>query len=112
MSGTPCFRGTRVPVQSLIDFLEGGEAVDSFLQTYPAIAREQVLAVLDFANSQIRDTVSPFQRVHEFHNAKSFQELAGEQDAKPLANSADLGGVFAESDELDDLLEEIYRERE
>ena len=67
--------------------------------------------MLDFANSQIRDTVSPFQRVH-FHNAKSFQELAGEQDAKPLENSADLGGVFAESDELDDLLEEIYRERE
>jgi uncharacterized protein (DUF433 family) len=112
MSGTPCFRGTRVPVQSLIDFLEGGEALDQFLQTYPAIAREQVLAVLDFANSQIRSTVSLFQKAHEFHEAKSFQELAREQDVKPLANTADLGGVFSESDELDDLLVEIYRERE
>jgi uncharacterized protein (DUF433 family) len=112
MSGTPCFRGTRVPVQSLIDFLEGGEALDRFLQTYPAIAREQVLAVLDFANSQIRDTFFPIQSAHEFHDAKSFQELAREQAVKPVANIADLGGVFSESDALDDLLEEIYRERE
>jgi uncharacterized protein (DUF433 family) len=112
MSGTPCFRGTRVPVQSLLDFLEGGEALDPFLQTYPAIAREQVLAVLDFANSQLRDTVSLFQRAHEFHDAKSFQELARDQDVKPVADIAALGGVFSESDALDDLLEEIYRERE
>jgi uncharacterized protein (DUF433 family) len=53
MSGTPCFRGTRVPVQSLIDFLEGGETIDQFLQTYPGINRQQVLTVLDLANNQI-----------------------------------------------------------
>jgi uncharacterized protein (DUF433 family) len=53
MSGTPCFRGTRVPVQSLIDFLEGGETIDQFITLYPSITREQVLAVLDFANSQL-----------------------------------------------------------
>lgn len=46
MSGTPCFRGTRVPVQSLIDFLEGGETIDAFIQLYPPITREQVLTVL------------------------------------------------------------------
>ena len=46
MSGTPCFRGTRVPVQSLIDFLEGGETLDQFLALYPSITRQQVLAVL------------------------------------------------------------------
>ena len=46
MSGAPCFRGTRVPVQSLIDFLEGGETIDQFLALYPAIARGQVVAVL------------------------------------------------------------------
>jgi uncharacterized protein (DUF433 family) len=46
MSGTLCFRGTRVPVQSLINFLEDGEALDRFLQTYPAIAREQVAAII------------------------------------------------------------------
>ncbi len=50
MSGIPCFRGTRVPIQSLIDFLEGGETIDAFLNLYPPITREQVLAVLDFAN--------------------------------------------------------------
>jgi uncharacterized protein (DUF433 family) len=58
MSGTPCFRGTRVPVQSLIDFLEGGENIDQFLNLYPDITREQVLAVLDFANRQIVECAS------------------------------------------------------
>lgn len=58
VSGTPCFRGTRVPVQSLIDFLEGGETVDQFLELYPAITREQVFTVLDFANSQILECAS------------------------------------------------------
>jgi len=53
MSGTACFRDTRVPVQSLIDFLEGGETIDQFLELYPSITRQRVLAVLDFANSQI-----------------------------------------------------------
>jgi uncharacterized protein (DUF433 family) len=58
MSGTPCFRGTRVPVQSLIDFLEGGETIDQFIELYPAITRQQVLAVLDFANSQLLECAS------------------------------------------------------
>jgi uncharacterized protein (DUF433 family) len=48
MSGTPCFRGTRVPVQSLIDFLEGGETIDQFLVLYPAITRQQVLKTAEF----------------------------------------------------------------
>jgi uncharacterized protein (DUF433 family) len=58
LSGAPCFRGTRVPVQSLIDFLEGGENIDQFLKLYPDITREQVLAVLDFANRQIVECAS------------------------------------------------------
>jgi uncharacterized protein (DUF433 family) len=58
MSGKPCFRGTRVPVQSLIDFLEDGETIDDFLKLYPAITRQQVLAVLDFANGQILECAS------------------------------------------------------
>ncbi|HEV2201078.1 MAG TPA: DUF433 domain-containing protein [Bryobacteraceae bacterium] len=58
MSGTPCFRGTRVPVQSLIDFLEGGETIDQFLALYPGVAREHVLAVLDVANSQVLECAS------------------------------------------------------
>jgi uncharacterized protein (DUF433 family) len=58
VSGTPCFRGTRVPVQSLIDFLEGGETIDQFLALYPSITRQQVLAVLDLANTQILECAS------------------------------------------------------
>lgn len=58
MNGTPCFRDTRVPVQSLIDFLEGGETIDQFLALYPFITRRQVLAVLDLANTQILECAS------------------------------------------------------
>jgi uncharacterized protein (DUF433 family) len=58
MSGTPCFRGTRVPVQSLIDLLEGGETIDAFVKLYPKITREQVLVVPDFANSQLLECAS------------------------------------------------------
>ena len=58
MSGIPCFRGTRVPVQSLIDFLEGGETIDQFLELYPSVTRKQVLAVLDLANFQLVECAS------------------------------------------------------
>ena len=47
MHGTPCFTGTRVPVQTLIDFLETGETIDDFLGVYPSISRGQVHAFLD-----------------------------------------------------------------
>jgi uncharacterized protein (DUF433 family) len=47
-----------VPIQSLIDFLEGGETIDAFLNLYPPITREQVLAVLDVANGRLLECVS------------------------------------------------------
>ena len=47
MHGTPCFSGTRVPVQTLLDFLETGETIDEFLAVYPYIPREQVVAFLE-----------------------------------------------------------------
>ena len=46
MSGTPVFVGTRVPVQNLIDYLEGGETIDEFLDQFPSVRREQVIAFL------------------------------------------------------------------
>ena len=58
MSGAPCFRDTRVPVQSLFDLLEGGETIDDFLALYPAISRRHVMAVLDFANRQLIECAS------------------------------------------------------
>ncbi len=49
MHGTPCFGGTRVPVQTLLDFLETGETIDDFLAVYHCIPREQVIAFLELA---------------------------------------------------------------
>jgi uncharacterized protein (DUF433 family) len=43
LHGTPYFTGTRIPVQTLIDFLESGESIDHFLAVYPAIPRRQIL---------------------------------------------------------------------
>ncbi|MSV31466.1 MAG: DUF433 domain-containing protein [Bryobacterales bacterium] len=49
MHGTPCFTGTRVPVQTLIDFLETGDSIDGFLDVYPYIPREQIHAFLELS---------------------------------------------------------------
>ena len=49
MSGTPCFAGTRVPVRTLFDYVEGGETVDDFLQGFPGVTREQAIAVIELA---------------------------------------------------------------
>lgn len=57
MSGTPVFMGTRVPVQTLFDYFEGGDTLDEFLDDFPTVARAQAIAVLelgkDLAVSQI-----------------------------------------------------------
>ena len=49
LSGTPVFIGTRVPVRSLFDYLEGGETLEEFLHQFPSVTREQAIAVLDAA---------------------------------------------------------------
>jgi len=53
MGGTPVFMGTRVPVQTLLDYLEGGESIDDFLEGFPTVTREQVIAFLEEAKEQI-----------------------------------------------------------
>lgn len=47
MHGTPCFAGTRVPVQSFFDHLKAGYTIDGFLDQFPSVRREQVIALLD-----------------------------------------------------------------
>ena len=47
MGGTPVFKGTRVPVGTLIDYLEGGESIDDFLKGFPTVTKEQVIALLE-----------------------------------------------------------------
>ena len=49
MSGAPCFAGTRVPIQNLIDYLEGGDSIEDFLEGFPSVSREQVIGFLEEA---------------------------------------------------------------
>lgn len=57
MGGTPVFAGTRVPVQTLVDYLKGGDSIGDFLDGFPAVSREQVLAFLQEAEEQIVNLV-------------------------------------------------------
>ena len=53
LGGTPVFAGTRVPVQALIDYLEGGETIDDFLAGFPTVKRDQVVAFLEEATARM-----------------------------------------------------------
>ena len=53
MSGAACFAGTRVPIQNLIDYLEGGDSIDDFLEGFPTVSREQVIAFLEEAKDSV-----------------------------------------------------------
>lgn len=53
LGGTPVFTGTRVPVQTLLDYLEGGETIDDFLKGFPTVKREQVIAFLEEAKARM-----------------------------------------------------------
>ena len=53
LSGTPVFAGTRVPVRTLIDYLEGGDSLEAFLDDFPSVSREHAVAVLELAKSAL-----------------------------------------------------------
>jgi uncharacterized protein (DUF433 family) len=53
LSGTPVFKGTRVPFQTLLDYLEGGDSIDNFLEGFPTVKREQVIASLEEMKEQM-----------------------------------------------------------
>ena len=53
LGGTPVFIGTRVPVQTLFDYLEGGETLDEFLDQFPSVKREQAVAALELARDAL-----------------------------------------------------------
>lgn len=53
MGGAPVFAGTRVPIQTLLDYLEGGETIDDFLDGFPTVTREQVVAFLEEAKARM-----------------------------------------------------------
>ena len=53
LSGMPVFAGTRVPVQALNDYLEGGETIDDFLAGFPTVERAQIVAFLEEATARM-----------------------------------------------------------
>jgi len=53
MGGTPVFAGTRVPVQTLIDYIEGGESIDDFVEGFPTVKRAQVIEFLEEAKKRV-----------------------------------------------------------
>ena len=53
MGGTPVFAGTRVPIQTLIDYLKAGDTIDEFLEGFPSVSREQVIAFLQEAEKEM-----------------------------------------------------------
>jgi len=53
LGGTPVFAGTRVPVEALIDYLEGGDTIDAFLEGFPSVTREQVITFLEETKARV-----------------------------------------------------------
>jgi len=53
LGGTPVFRGTRVPVKSLFDFIEKGDSIEEFLVNFPTVRREQVIVLLETARKKL-----------------------------------------------------------
>lgn len=58
LGGTAVFAGTRVPVQTLIDYIKAGDSIDDFLTGFPSVSRSQVLAFLDAAKEGVLAAVS------------------------------------------------------
>ena len=56
MGGTPVFMGTRVPIQSLFDHLAAGDSIDEFLEGFPSVRREQVIALLEESKHHLLQT--------------------------------------------------------
>ncbi len=54
LGGTPVFNGTRVPLKNLFDYLESGETIETFLQDFDTVSREQVLKVLELSEKLIQ----------------------------------------------------------
>jgi uncharacterized protein (DUF433 family) len=53
LGGTPVFSGTRVPIRSLFDHLEGGDSIDDFLEGFPSVRRDQVVALLEISQQRV-----------------------------------------------------------
>jgi uncharacterized protein (DUF433 family) len=59
MGGTPVFKGTRVPVDTLLDWLADGYTIEDYLYSFPSVSKEQVLAVMRLANDWLVSQAKP-----------------------------------------------------
>lgn len=59
VSGTPVFNGTRVPVQTLFDYLEDGSSIDEFLDNFPTVSREYVMQVIEYSAARVSEEALP-----------------------------------------------------
>jgi len=59
LGGTPVFRGTRVPVKNLLDYLTAGDTLDQFLDDFPTVKREQAVAALELARDLLTASAHP-----------------------------------------------------
>ncbi len=59
LGGTPVFVGTRVPIKTLLDYLEAGNSLDEFLDHFPSVQREQAIAALELANRMLTAPQAP-----------------------------------------------------
>ena len=59
LGGTPVFRGTRVPVKNLLDYLAAGDSLDQFLDDFPTVSREQAVAALELARDLLTAGANP-----------------------------------------------------
>jgi len=53
LGGTPVFKGTRVPIKNLFDYIEGGQTIDDFLQGFPSVRKNQVIEILRFSEKLV-----------------------------------------------------------
>lgn len=58
LGGTAVFAGTRVPIQTLLDYLEAGDSIDDFLDGFPSVKREQIVSFLEMAKDRLIESVS------------------------------------------------------
>ncbi|MGK7887961.1 MAG: DUF433 domain-containing protein [Leptolyngbyaceae cyanobacterium] len=59
LGGTPVFVGTRVPIKNLLDYLEAGDSLEVFLDHFPTVSREQVIAVLELVKEMLTTYANP-----------------------------------------------------
>ena len=81
MGGTPVFAGTRVPVQTLIDYLSGGESLDDFLDGFPSVSREQAETFLQITQDEaLVEAIRDGQQTEQVERDEVFASLGAARD--------------------------------